>query len=153
MLFNSTYPDNLKRRTIQKELGRITLNKVCDYLDLNQQILKLAQKAKIENKEIKCYNSICNDEYNGETSILVVYYETPETDEEYKKRISELERTDIKDFLHILGRYNTSKRVEKKLKKVFARQIKKYPHLVPDWQKEQVAEFFGVDKKTTRSKT
>lgn len=149
MLFHSTFPENLKRQTIKREIGFINfdLYEKASLADIQKEIGAQAKKAGVSPEQIffRREDVEVDPEYSRYEHRLIFYYTSPETDEEYNKRISTLEIKDLHDFLVVLAKFTSVILEKKKIKKLFDKHVTNGPckGLVPDWQKEQLKAFFS----------
>jgi hypothetical protein len=143
VLWKSTYPENLKRIQVRVELGYLLWE---DYetqtlADFNKAAEKFANA-----KGVKFFKkNVEIDEWGHTETRLIFYYERPETDEEYEKRIVEYEVDDLKDFYNSLLNYNNACLVKDKIKKLHEKHVVhgKLKGLLPYWQKEMLDNFFN----------
>lgn len=143
MLFNSTYPENLKRLIVRKDLGYVVVD---DYeSNLLDAIDKIVKKSKVPREKIKFYfrDAEVDSESLRTERHLVFYHEVEESDTDYSKRINLLQLKDIREFLEVLGKFTATCIDKKNFQIVFKEVLKKYPHIVSEWQKPHVEAFFG----------
>lgn len=123
MIFNSTYPENLKRLIIKKEIGYIQLgeNYSCfDYSKIDNKAAELIKKHEIDISKLKTYPiEVEIDEFGHKEFRLVFYYEILETDKEYNERIEKLKLKDLQESIAEIQRFNGCVRQKKELEELY----------------------------------
>lgn len=145
MLFNSTYPDNVKRQTKKVELGRIRID---DYHEnLIPGINRIVAKSKVPPEKIKFYKKTEEiDEYGHTEDYMIFFHEVPETDAEYAERIAVLEKKDIHKIVDCLAEFrqivHAKKDVQTLVEKHYGKGKGKWKF--PEWQQKLVDELFST---------
>lgn len=144
MIFESTYPENLKRlkKTIEIDYICIEEYETTNTLVLIDKIRKLSVKYGKTYSEINFYRrNVETDEYGHKEHRLVFYYENTETDEEYNERIETYQVKDLKDTISEIGRFGGCIRQKEQLKDLYTKLVSKYKGLKNDL----LEEFFNTE--------
>jgi hypothetical protein len=146
MLWHSTYEENLKRKMVRRELGELTgeAYESCPLGNLHH-IEKLAIKAGVDPKNVFFYRRREEVRENCYEERIHFYYESLETDGEYEKRISELEKKDLQEFCKNLIAYRGFIQQKAQVRMLLDKHVKKSPGLFPDHYKAAIDAFYSEE--------
>jgi hypothetical protein len=127
MIFHSTR--DLRKLIVKHELDYLVLDEYENVSvgKLIDQIERLARKHKIYSGQIKFYrkNNISINEFGNTEDRLIFFYETEETEKEYKERIEKSEVRDLQDSITEVRKFVVCINQKQELKKLYEKIVKK----------------------------
>ena len=134
-LLKSEDPENVKSRKISVGCGTIHVGNNVSI----ETIQEIAEANNITPDKIRFY---------ADDSYISFYYEREETPEEYRYRLDEIEKADVRKFVDILASFNVYCLIKSKIKTLFLLHFTGEGNTrLADWQEKIVRNFFG--EKTT----
>ena len=140
MIFHSTYSENVKRIIKNRKIATFEIEDSNFLFKVDKEI----KKHNLKKENVRFYKDSFVDEFGSPTDKIVLYHPTQETDEEYKKRIKTLEIKDLDEFLRVLSLYNSACKQKDDIWKLLKKLVTSNKYSIPDWQKQQVEQFFNI---------